>query len=249
MKDISKEEREKILDRLEKLLKHTDTSGDRSFNVNEVALANKKIKEITDEYGISLGEIRSVDNKEELVESVIVCLNYTVRRTWAGTLAGTLANFYDCRSVKTGNSRFYFIGFKLDSEICSDVFNRLYHSILFASKMYAKGNSHDFALGVIVSLKMRLNEIKREREKISSVCALVEAKEGVVNGKVMKLFPNLKDGKRVEFNRSDDFYKGVQYGKTVEIFKSVKNSNENSSDDSDEKNERFTKKTFKINRK
>ncbi|MDD3474431.1 MAG: DUF2786 domain-containing protein [Candidatus Dojkabacteria bacterium] len=241
---LSKEERLKLLDKLGKLLAHASSS---SGNVNEMATANQKIKEITDEYGISLDEIKSIDdkNRDKFIEMVNINVYNDNPRMWARFLSGIIARFYDCRAIRT-KGNFHFVGFSLDAEIVADIFNRLYYSINGAARMQSV-NNNDFCFGAVISLEERLEEIKIAREKISSITALVVVKKAEVDKRVNILFPILTQGKGGRYYKSSDFYKGLTYGKTVQIFNSVEG--ENNVLDIKEPEKAYKKKVFKITKK
>lgn len=234
---LNKEERAKVLDKLAKLLAHT---GVGAVNINEIEIANRKIKELTDEYGISLDELNSVDDKEKLIEMIDVNLYNNNPRMWARSLAKGIAVFYECRIVRS-KGIFHFIGFNLDAEVAAEVFDKLYYLISGVARMQAL-NINDFCFGAVISLKERLEEITRERERESIRNALVVVKKDAVDERTKKIFPNLITSKGGKYHMSADFYKGLQYGRTVEIFKSV--------GESEKKTEvakvEFKKKVFKI---
>lgn len=240
---LNKEERGKVLEKLAKLFAHT---GDGAVNVNEMEIANRKIKELTDEYGISLEEIRAAngEDKEKLIEMVDVNLYNDNPAMWSRTMAVIISEFYECKAVRS-KGIIHFIGFSLDAEVASEVFNRLYYIIWATARMQAS-HKNDFCYGVVIALRERLEDIRIAREKVSNVTALVVVKKEMVVKEVTKIFPKLIQGNSGKYRKSEDFYKGVAYGKRVEIFKSV------TDDNSVKKNESvkvFEKKVFKIRKK
>ena len=237
---LNKEERLKVLDKLAKLLAHT---GSGAVNANEMKAAHRAIKKLTDEYGISLEELNEIENKEKLIERIDIDLHNSTPKMWARSLAVAIANFYECRCVRS-KSHFYFVGFSLDSEVASEVFENLYYLISAVARMQAE-NFNDFCFGVVISLRERLEEIKSERERDNVGGALVVVKKGAVDEQVKKIFPNLTTGKGGTYYKSSDFLKGFQCGKTIEIFKSINDGYEVKVEKSKEE---FKKKVFKIGR-
>ncbi len=236
---LNKEERAKVLDKLAKLLAHT---GDGAVNVNEMEIANRKIKELTDEYGISLDELNSIDDKEKLIEMIDVNLHNNNPKMWARSLAKSIADFYECRIVRS-KGIFHFIGFNLDAEVAAEIFDRLYYLISGVARIQAS-NVNDFCFGVVISLRQRLEEITRARERESVRNALVVVKKDAVDERTKKIFPNLVTSKGGKYHKSGDFCRGIQYGKTVEIFKSVGVGERKAEEPKDE----FKKRVFKIRR-
>lgn len=213
---VKDEERQKILNKMEKLLAHT---GDGAVNVNEIAIANKLLKKLADDYGVSIEEIKNINDKETLIKRIEVTAHRNPRK-WAGSLSVILADFYECRCIKIKN-KFCFIGFDLDCQFASEVFSRLYTQIGHVSRMNAI-DSNNFSFGVVIALHSRLEEIRQNRMAMSGINALVIVKKDAVSDQVKKMFPRLNHGSRAKYRKSGDFYRGIEYGKTIEIFKNIK---------------------------
>ncbi len=188
---LNKEERVKVLDKLAKLLAHV---GDGAVNVNEMEIANQKIKELTDRYGISLDELNSVDDTDKLIEMIDVNLHNNIPRMWTRSLAKIIGDFYECRCIRS-KGIFHFIGFNLDAEVACEVFDKLYYMISGVAKARAS-NTNDFSFGVVITLRQRLEEITAVREKVNVGNALVVVKKGAVDEKTKKNISNFDNFKR-----------------------------------------------------
>lgn len=214
---LTEEKRKEVLEKISKLMAHT---GEGAVNVNEITVANQKIKDLVEEYGVSIDEARDVKSRAKNVLGVSVDTYHTSPRRWVGSLSAILANFYDCRTIQI-RSRFVFVGFDLDAQAASEMFTRLYLQINVASKMINARGSNDFSFGVVISLKNRLIEVKQKRQT-ADITALVLVKKDAVDNEYEEMFPNVTKGTKIKFNLSGDYNKGLEYGKTMEIFKSVK---------------------------
>lgn len=213
---LTGEERKKVLERMEKLMAH---NGEGAVNVNEIATASKKIKELIDEYGVSIEEIKGLKKTDNLVMRVDVETYHTNPKRWMGSLAVHLSDFYDCRCIQL-KSKFCFIGFDLDVQATTEMFNRLYPLISRVSRM-SSVNLNDFSFGVVISLGRRLKQIKLDRTE-TNITALVIVKKDSVDEEVGKLFPRLTTKSGVKLFLTEDYKKGLEYGKTIELFKGIK---------------------------
>ncbi len=221
-------ERQKILDRLEKLMEHTDTSnGDRTFNANEMAIAQKLMKELMEKYDISINEIQQTQDRTTLVKEFMFDVTGRNPRIWIQHLANILGKFYDCRVVR-GGAKFYFVGFEMDAAVASKMFEKLYVQIYYAALDATKGDTgraratrtNEFSNGAVMALSGRLRQIKDETFKHTT--ALVVVKKETVNEAFKKLHPYTTSSRNTSnVSHSDDFYNGVVYGQQVEIHKSM----------------------------
>jgi hypothetical protein len=63
---ITNEERVEVLSKIEKIMAHTKTESG-AVNVNEMAIANRLVKELMDKYEISIDEIKATSDKSTLI--------------------------------------------------------------------------------------------------------------------------------------------------------------------------------------
>ena len=226
MVKLDEKERKIILNKIKKLIPHTKKDDCGAVNVNEMATANKLVKELMDKYDISLDEIKFTVDKSSLVskkESLI-----TIRKDesyWVIRLGSIVAHFYDCRVIQT-KSKLLFIGFEMDAEIATDMYNYLFAQINSNAYKETKNRTsvprkkrlEDYCAGAVHSLSDRLREIKRERENIKNQTALVVVKKDVVDNEVNKMFPYLRTTyNKMKYDVSMDYINGVRFGKTMNI--------------------------------
>lgn len=226
---ITKKEREEVLTKIEKLMAHTKIGTNGAVNINEMATANKLIKELMDKYEISIDEIKATSDKSTLVNKIEGTLFSGQTIEWASRLSSVVSRFYDCRVITSGKEKLFFIGFEMDAKVSLKMYDYLFIQINKGSYEATKTSSSvdkklrrlDFCVGAVHSLSDRLKEIKNEREKQEIQNALVVVKKGVVDEQVNNMFPRLKySNNNIKYNISKDYMNGVQFGKTVSIHKS-----------------------------
>jgi hypothetical protein len=66
---MTNEERIEVLIKIEKIMAHIQTESG-AVNVNEMAIANKLVKELMDKYEISIDEIKATSDKSELIKNI-----------------------------------------------------------------------------------------------------------------------------------------------------------------------------------
>lgn len=222
---ITKKEREEVLSKIEKLIAHTKVGTNGAVNVNEMATANKIIKELMDKYDITINEIKVTSDKSTLIAKFESRLwNTKSIKPWLWELSISVANFYDCHIVKSGN-KLMFIGFEMDAEVSAKMFDYLYIQINKASYMDSSSSSLtdknrriDFCVGAMVSLRSRLHEIKNERNSKVTENALVIVKKDVIKNEKYKMFPDLKTVKNnVKHYASESYVNGVKFGRTMKL--------------------------------
>ena len=93
---ITNEERIDVLSRIEKIMAHTQTESG-AVNVNEMAIANRLVKELMDKYEISIDEIRATSDKSTLVKNIeSELIDQKGIRHWVMSLSSIVASFYEC---------------------------------------------------------------------------------------------------------------------------------------------------------
>jgi len=230
---LSEEDRKMVLTKLEKLMSHTSDGG---VNINEIAVANKKMKELMDKYGISLSEIKNSVAPEKLVFETSFQVTAFRPRLWVGYLQSNIGDFYECKCImsrkRSTGCVCCFIGFDLDANIAKNMFEKLYTQIHQAglkateipNEIRRQTRVNDFCMGCVTTIMSRLDEIKAEKEFQQTREALVVVKKEVIDKTVKDLYPNLREssGSQATFGHSDDYYSGREYGKSIEIHKGIK---------------------------
>jgi hypothetical protein len=221
---IVNDKRIDILTKIEKLMAHTQTESG-AVNVNEMAIANKLVKELMDKYEISIDEIKATSDKSIIqIESEVKTIN-----KWQIELASLVSTFYECRVMKSG-IRLFFIGFNTDANDAMTTFNSLYAQIsqraldetVEKTEISRKTRIIDFAIGTIHSIGVRLNEIIQEKELHMSKEALIIIKKDVIEKGLHRMYSNSSPIRNnMKFSKSEDYLKGVEYGKCVEIHKKL----------------------------
>jgi len=226
---ITKEEREEVLTKIEKLMSHTKTGTNGAVNVNEMAVANKIVKELMDKYDISIDEIKTTSDKSTLVKGFDShqCTNKVVEK-WILSLSSSVASFYDCRIIQS-TKKLSFVGFETDANVATKMFDYLYIQIRVGSYKATKEKSfvdkkirrRDFCVGAMSSLRIRLEEMRNERKSQEVKNALIIVKKDVVDNQINVMYPRLKySTTRIKYTLSNDYSNGVQFGKTMSIHKS-----------------------------
>ncbi len=209
---ITNKEKEEVLIKIEKLMAHTKIGTNGAVNINEMAVANKLIKELMDKYSITIDEIKNTSDKSTLVNKVVGSIFKGQSEQWAWRLSSIVSEFYDCRCIRV-REKLYFIGFDIDAKVSLKMYSHLFIQINKASYdatktpslMDKKLRRLDFCMGAIQSLDERLREIKNEREKQETTNALVIVKKDVVDNQTDKLFPILKNSKNtIKYHITED---------------------------------------------
>jgi len=227
---ITNEERIEVLIKIEKIMAHTQTESG-AVNVNEMAIANKLVKELMDKYEISIDEIKATSDKSTLIKNIeSELIDQKGIRHWVISLSSIVASFYDCRVMRAG-TKLFFVGFEMDANVASKMFDHLYSQIHIGAikatenptLISRKTRVIDFCVGAIGALRNRLDEIKEERKYQESKNALVIVKKDIVEKQMNKIYPgSVSYNNRITYHQSEDFNKGVQFGQKMEIHKSIR---------------------------
>ncbi len=226
---ITNEERIEVLSKIEKIMAHTQTESG-AVNVNEMAIANKLVKELMDKYEISINEIKATSDKSTLIIKIeSEMIDQKGVRHWVISLSSIVASFYECRVIRVG-TKLFFVGFEMDAKVASKMFDHLYLQIHtgaieateIPTRISRKTRVIDFCVGAIGALSNRLDEIKEERKYQESKNALVIVKEDIVVEQMKKMYPRSVSYKnKTTFHRSEDYNNGVKFGQKMEIHKSI----------------------------
>ena len=226
---ITNEERIEVLTKIEKIMAHTQTESG-AVNVNEMAIANKLVKELMDKYEISIDEIKATSDKSELIKNFeSELIDQKGVRHWVMSLSSIIASFYDCRVMKT-STKIFFVGFEMDAKVASKMFDHLYSQIHSGAikatenptPISRKTRVIDFSVGAIGALSKRLDEIIGERKYQESKNALVIVKNDLVEKQMDKMYPgSVSKTHKTTYHPSEDYRNGVQFGQKMEIHKSI----------------------------
>jgi hypothetical protein len=223
---IDKEEKEKVLEKLSKLMA---AQGDGAVNENEINAASKIMQKLMDKYGIKLEEIQSSDSKINFVDEQGAKLRTARPKGWVKGLSGTVAQFYNCRVIHN-KGNFTFIGFEMDTNMAKSTFERLFWNLSNASYQATKiengtrrqNRINDFCCGALRSINRRFKQIKDEMERLQNQTALVIVKNDIVNSYVDDKYKNLRTSSTSSNARmSTDYFNGVQHGERAELHKVV----------------------------
>jgi len=226
---ITNEERIEVLSKIEKIMAHTQTDSG-AVNVNEMAIANKLVKELMDKYEISIDEIKATSDKSTLIINIeSETIDQKGIRHWVMSLSSIVASFYECRVMRTG-TKIFFVGFEMDAKVASRMFDHLYLQIYngaikateIPTRISRKTRVIDFCVGAIGALNNRLEQIREERKYQESKNALVIVKKDIVAEQMNKIYPGSVSIKnKTTYHESEDFINGVQFGHKMEIHKSI----------------------------
>lgn len=227
---ITNEERIEVLIKIEKIMAHTQTESG-AVNVNEMAIANKLVKELMDKYEISIDEIKTTSDKSTLIKNIeSELIDQKGVRHWVMSLSSIVASFYECRIMRT-STKIFFIGFEMDAKVASKMFDHLYLQIHngaikateIPTSISRKTRVIDFCVGAIGALRNRLDEIMGERKYQESKNALVIVKKDLVEKQMDKMYPgSVSKTHKTTYHPSEDYRNGVQFGQKMEIHKSIR---------------------------
>jgi len=226
---ITDEERIEVLSKIEKIMAHTKTESG-AVNVNEMAIANRLVKELMDKYEISIDEIKATSDKSTLIKNIeSELIDQKGIRHWVMSLSSIVASFYECRIMRT-RTKVFFVGFEMDAKVASKMFDHLYSQIHsgaikateIPTRISRKTRVIDFCVGAIGALSNRLDEIKEERKYQEIKNALVIVKKDIVVEQMKRMYPRSVSYKnKTTFHRSEDYNNGVKFGQKMEIHKSI----------------------------
>lgn len=112
---------EKIIEKIRKLLAMTE---ERGASENEAMVAALKAQKLMAEYNLTVADIETGDDHEEIVEESFDCGNGD---KWKYTLANIIARNFCCKTYFIGKRQVIFYGHKKDAKIACDVFKFLFN--------------------------------------------------------------------------------------------------------------------------
>ena len=229
MTDLNREERERVYDKVRKLL-----ALSKSPNEHEAALAAERAREILDKYQISLAE---VDEKEftEIVEKGADS-GYSNPRMWVHVLAMSTAKAFDCKVFRMGGV-YVFCGLKSDTQVSEYIFAYLLRTVFGLMKQRMKnrrkigargaGDVQSYAYGAARAIGEKI-EAYAASQRRRDVYQEFKSKTGkdlmvVKNGALEKYWQEkgFRKPRRSKMKVSGDYYMGYQDGQKVNIYPGV----------------------------
>lgn len=113
---------EKIIEKIQKLL---NTANDRGATENEAMIAALKAQELMAKYSISMTDIETQDENDEIVEAQF---ETGTGNKWKYILAHVVADNFCCKLFMYGKTTVVFYGFKKNADIARDVFKFLFNT-------------------------------------------------------------------------------------------------------------------------
>lgn len=225
---MGKEERQKILEKIKKLL-----SLSNSLNEHEAELAALRAREILARYNLSLSDTE-INNDESLKSAIRLDIDFNEKWTAATTtLAWAVSNATDCKWFMRYNPKTYrgdkaayniaFIGVGADVQVASYLFTYLYRTMSKLSYKYLKQNKHlkdkrnarvSYMRGMATTLNERLKKEKQEVPTNSQ--ALVVIKEKLVKD-LFDSFHVRSSNKKTTLSDYDAYYTGKKDGNNIPI--------------------------------
>lgn len=178
---MTKEEKDKVIERIKALLRLGDT--DRNNSEEEAQVAAKKAQELINKYNIDMSEVSNIEEvlQGETIVDEVAYSKRSTRASWerylasaVGLACGTRPWIYtDAKEV-----RFNFIGFEWDVAISKELFNYLhsYMTKLARQKYKDNKNQRDYLNGFVIRI---FNRIK-EQDDMNKFKASVNQKYGMV---------------------------------------------------------------------
>lgn len=165
---------EKIIERIQKLL---NTAKDKAATENEAMIAALKAQELMAKYDISITDVSSVDDSEEIVEA-----SYKVGNgnKWKFALANIIANNFCCKVFFYDKDTVVFYGYKKNADVARDVFKFLFNiGNKFAMRIYMERRNHNLSTKGIKNAYLLgfVRGIKEVLEKQCTALMLVTPKE------------------------------------------------------------------------
>ena len=218
-------DRQQALAKIEKLLAHT---GDGAVNANEVAAANKLMKDLMDEHQISLDDIQEKKDEQTVEEQFV--LDGRTPHPWKYYLAQAIGEFYDCRTLNRGKLMLITIGFKDDVAAARFMFSRVLKLVEQESwnyinlhrfeigRTYTRGARAKFAFGVVIAINERLKTLKIEMDKQKNKNALIILKDKIIDEHMEENHPFVSTRKD-DVNRliSNDTLHGIRAGAKIRL--------------------------------
>ncbi len=205
---------------------HTKTENG-AVNTNEMAVANKLVKQLMEENDITIKEIEMTTDKSSLViKDEMVVGGLKGSGGWITHLATAVASFYDCEVVIHANKKLVFVGFEIDVKVTLRMIDFIRQQLIIGfdkiektqvSPLPKADRRTSFCIGAVSVIRSRLIELKAESKAKESVNALVVVKDKVVKDEFGKMFPNLTYGRGIKYKVSSDYVNGREFGKTVNL--------------------------------
>jgi len=226
-KDASKEA---ILSKLEKL---QNLANSKEYNPHEAEVAMRMMKEIMQEYSISINEIQGIEAGEIPIGYQKYHFDAFDKKGWTYVLLRHICQFYDTRYLVQTNyegKRVILIGSELDRIASIEIFRMILTQIELGvfKKIMAKEikgrDSKSFCYGIVATIGERLVVIKEEMRTTYST-SLVIVKTGEMNKYIREVFnPTQGTSKDTAFD-TRSYLGGKQFGNMIDLGLNKKVSN------------------------
>ncbi len=171
-----REPENKIIDKIEKLLKLSSSS-----NENEARSAMMKAQELMAKYEIKREQLRDGEQEERPVVSFS---SVTFRDEWVQMVSGVIADNFRCRRLSVsrpgsmGAFRVRFYGYEEDAEICINIFNYAVKVVrqrfvalravyAHVNKEFGKDEKMNYVLGFCHGLEKNFEEQKSQSQSFA----------------------------------------------------------------------------------
>ena len=226
MDTISKEDRDKAMDKIQKLLALAGENGLKQDNVNEGSSAMKKALELMEKYGLRFADFDKETGKSNVQQSRIPAADKR-NGDWCGILINGISKIFNCRMVVTGDEYSIFGG---SGDIDMLVWYYKFLKIKIARMGTPYNNNvkdkNNYCYGVTIKVLNRLKEMFEEAEALQTpeTKALVLVASQDVEDAMNKAFPTLKQKTCRNINRNDILAsRGYRDGDKVPLNKVIKN--------------------------
>lgn len=217
-KDVTKEAREAMIDKIAMLMEKTVEQG---CTPEEADAAINKAKELMLKYNI---EMAKITNREQTQANGAEkeTVQYFDAEHWEQKLGWGISRAFQCKGI--GHQSFMsFIGVRVDLELTMYFFNRFLRFIPsmaykeFPQKSYKRKRA-DFCSGASDAICVRLEELyKRFKEEAPpDTMALIVLKDGMIDKYIAEHFGKLGFDRRRQ-RPTDAYRKGVAAGQGVSL--------------------------------
>lgn len=227
---LIKEERLKLLDKLQKLF----NMATQNASPNEAEIANRILRQMMDEYNITIDEITEIKDGNDVVARDKIDMSELSKDYWPMSLAANIASFYDCKIVTHRKTKsFSIIGFDLDRKVTTKMWKWIFYNIQISIyKKVAEGELNmwtgkDYGMGATIEIGKRLTKLKEEMtpKVVQTSTALMVLKQSEIKKFLETEFPHLGHS-NINIRMGEAYYQGSEYGRNVSLFEQNKMTNQ-----------------------
>jgi len=226
---------EEMLTKLKKLLALAANAGSEQEAETAMRMASK----IMAKYGlesVSLEEEKSGPFIDSFSSETWIDSN----SEWEGTLSVIVVECFNCRQIRQKPIQKYgikgkiiFVGEKKDLVLVEWYYKYLKLAISRRAEQHSKKkrDQHAFAIGMILSLRERLQKLHKyvEEERTEDTTAIVLRTQAMVDKKFREMFPRVKEVNGRKISNQDALKKGQAAGAKLSLSKPINGSNERKS--------------------